>query len=181
MRTHRSCDRGRSRRIGAGLALATLIGAIAGLLSVSAVTVAQAKSARATPRVPSAEASAKYLRRRPRSIVYSGDGAALLAGTAGLRSHLRWTTWSDRQARGRGADWHDTCKPSCAQGRYFAYPALIHLYRPRSVGGHRVFTRLTITYTAKHPPYPAYRPRSITYVLRYSRSYGTSYFWGGPH
>lgn len=160
--------------------VATFVSALGGLAPTT-VSPAQATALQATPRAPSASGPANLLRRRPYSITYSGDGSALLAGRSRIRAHLRWTTWTNRQARGWGADWHDNCTPDCARGSYHAYPAIVHLYRPRQVGGYRVFTRMTVTYTAKHPPYPAYQARSVTYVLRFSRLYGTSYFWRGPY
>lgn len=174
--------RTRTSRLGTGrppAARAALVALLcASTTAMAPVAAAQARSSRPTPRVPRADAPAKYLRWRPHSIVYSEDGASLFAGTGRIHAHMRWTMWNQRQARGRGADWHDDCTPSCAGGTYHSYPATVHLYRPRRLGGHRVFTRMTIAYTtARRPPYPAYRDGAMTYSVGYSTKYGTSYFW----
>jgi hypothetical protein len=131
------------------------------------------------PRVPTDSGgtpSSSRFQRKPWSIVYSGDGAALLAGRHGIRSHLKWTAWNTSQGRGWGDDWHNNCSPDCARGTYFGYPVNVHVYRPRIVDGYLLFTRLTVTYTGARPPYPAYRHRSLTYRLRYDSQFNV-FFW----
>ncbi len=159
------------------------ITAAAGLLACTATSIsaAQATTTPATPRLvteagaPRATTSA--LRRTPRQIVYSGDGSALIAGTGRISAHLRWTSWTASAGVGTGADWHDNCRPSCAQGTYHAYPVRIRAYRPRRVGGVELFTRITTTFTHASPPYPGYRHRSVTYRLQYR---DRVFFWTIP-
>lgn len=116
---------------------------------------------------------------KPIQIVYSGDGQAFLAGTGSTSSHLVWTTWSSRQGRGRGADWHNNCVPNCAEGTFTAYPATVRVYRPRRVAGYLLFTRMTTTYIRTQPPYPGYRRPAVTYKLDYDARTNTL-FWSVP-
>lgn len=157
----------------------------AGALAVlTLLVIPAAASALSTPLVANtnSESNGHGLFRRPELVVYSADGAAFVSGQGvpGSPVHpgrLHWTTWNSSEARAWGADWHDNCEPSCAQGTYFPYRANVHLYRPRVVGGHWLFTRMTVTYTGQRPPHPAYRTRaSWTMRLGYSAQYAT-YFW----
>ena len=132
-----------------------------------------------TPRIPAASGGApRYANftRKAVRIIYSGDGSALLAGPDEISRHLRWTTWTATQGRASGADWHDDCIPDCARGTYTAYPASVHVYRPRVLGGYLLFTRMTVAYLGASPPYPAFRPASVTYRLDFQASYN-SFFW----
>jgi hypothetical protein len=73
-----------------------------------------------------------------------------------------------------GADWHDNCTPNCAEGTYSSYRANVHLDRPRVLGSYWLFTRMTVTYTDRRPPYPIYQKSSSwTMHLEYSRQYDT--------
>ena len=157
------------RRRGAVLGLAVL---------VALAAAAQATPLHQTPRVLASGGTPPYARFQwePFRIVYSGDGAALVAGRGGISNHLRWTTWNHKEGLAWGANWHDNCIPSCAQGTYFAYRANVRVYRPRQVGTRLLFTRLTVTYTGARPPYPAYPHRSITYELRVDAVYN-DFFW----
>lgn len=92
-------------------------------------------------------------------------------------SHLTWTSWNLTGGRAWGADWHNNCTPDCARGTYFAYRANVHVYRPEHMAGHMLFTRMTVTYTGAHPPYPAYRHGSVTYTLHYAPTYGGDFWW----
>ena len=115
--------------------------------------------------------------RRPPQLVYSGDGNAQLAGRHGIRSRLRWDRWGAREAVGRGDDWHNDCNPDCADGTFYGYPARVRLYRPGHIANRPVFTRMTVTYTGKRPPYPAYRHKSITYKFRCGHTGCQDRFW----
>jgi hypothetical protein len=139
---------------------------------------AEATPLHRTPRLPSSGGSLPNVafQRKPFRIVYSGDGAALLAGRGRISNHLTWTKWNAKEGRAWGADWHDNCKPDCATGTYFAYRANVHVYRPRYLAGYLLFTRMTVAYTGSRPPYPAYRHGSVTYKLHYDAQY-ESFFW----
>ena len=86
---------------------------------------------------------------RPAEIVYAGDGSRVLGGFDGLEEgdvlhpgHLTWTTWTERQASGRGAVWLNDCTPVCADGKFTPHAVVVETFRPRD--GH--FTRLTLRY-----------------------------------
>lgn len=111
-------------------------------------------------------------------MVYSGDGAASLAGRGSTFGRLRWTSWTRTGGLAWGADWHDNCVPDCANGTYHDYPANVHVYRPQRVGGYLLFTRMTVDYIGARPPYPAYGHASITFRLDYNAAYNT-FFWTG--
>jgi len=117
---------------------------------------------------------------RPREIVYTGDSSAFVAGRGGSARHpasLHWTAWAAAQASAPASDWHDNCRPDCASGSFRAYQAVLRLSRPAMLGGHLVFTRMTVTYTGARPPYPANRSGSWTASLRYSAKPDATYFW----
>lgn len=145
---------------------------------VAAPLAARATQLHQTPRVPAFGGSAAYagFQWKPYRIIYSGDGAALLAGRSGISSHLTWTSWTQTVGRAWGADWHNNCVPDCARGTYSAYRANIRVYRPRQLGGYLLFTRMTVTYKVPPPPYLAYRHGFITFKLDYSAPYNT-FFW----
>jgi hypothetical protein len=93
---------------------------------------------------------------RPGTIIYTGDGSGLLAGRGTRSRHpkfgrLHWTSWNATEARAFGADWVNNCVPFCAAGTFTPYPVNIRAYRPRLLEGHRIFTRLRVTYTGRLP------------------------------
>lgn len=147
------------------------------IIIACAVLQSAATAAAATPRGFDGGA----LKRRPATIIYTGDGSALLAGRgrsgAQAFGHLHWTSWGRRSARAWGDDWHDNCLPDCAGGTFTGYHANVTLHRPGWLGGRRVFTRLTVTYPRSRPPYPFYRHhRTWTARLVWTGSPGV-YFW----
>ena len=157
--------------------MSKLIGVVA--VALAAGVGSQAAAAAAIPLAEAGETSAAHgLAYRPARIIYSGDGAAFLAGrgtSARSPGRLRWRTWNAAQALGYGATWQDDCKPDCATGSYFSYPSNVRMYRPRVLGGHLVFTRMTVTFPAARPPYPAYRSGSWTASLHFTST--LSYYW----
>ena len=155
--------------------------AAAGSLAAAASAAAGASTAlaAATPLVAAnlSGPGARALARAPKQVVYTEDGSGFLAGrgrSARSPGRLRWLATTSSQARASGADWFDNCRPSCATGTFRAYPATLRLYRPAVLGGHLVFTRMTVTYTGARPPYPAAGDGSWTASLRYSAHL---YFW----
>jgi hypothetical protein len=107
----------------------------------------------ALPRSPaSLGASAKSLKIKPRSIVFTGDGTGLLSGpNANSTSGISWTSWTATSALGAGAEQVNNCEPSCAAGKFTAYPVKIEQWRPRPLGSATVFTRMTIWFTGARP------------------------------
>jgi hypothetical protein len=83
---------------------------------------------------------------RPAWISYTGDGTGFIGGSDGSGpadpGHLRWRRYTHRQASARGVVWLNDCEPDCADGRFHARPAKVHVFRPR----HGRFTRLTLKY-----------------------------------
>jgi hypothetical protein len=85
---------------------------------------------------------------RPSSFILTcADAGDVLTG-------LHWVDWAS-QAFGTGIEMINTCKPSCAEGKFVSYPALVALWRPEPLPGHPgvlYFTRITKVYTANRPP-----------------------------
>lgn len=85
---------------------------------------------------------------RPSSFILTcADAGDVLTG-------LHWVDWAS-QAFGTGTEMINTCKPSCAEGKFVSYPALVALWRPEPLRGHPgvlYFTRITRVYTANRPP-----------------------------
>lgn len=99
---------------------------------------------------------------KPYSIVDSGDGSGVIAGTPmrGARGidrlfgRIRWTSWSYAiGASGTGKQWIDDCVPDCAGGKFAGYRVKLHAYRPALVGGQWIFSRITMVYTHNRPRY----------------------------
>jgi hypothetical protein len=131
----------------------------AGRTPRSVVTPASGGQAGVLPRVPvyeDAPLHGKGLQVRPYQIVNTGDGSGVLSGASLRHGKLRWSVWNGSEGLGRGDDWLDDCNPDCARGTFHAYPANIKVFRPRTLGGYYVFTRMTITYT-RSTPYPGHR------------------------
>lgn len=131
--------------------------------------------AQPTPRIPAYGGVPRYagFQSKPFWIIYSGDGAALLAGRGSTSSRLHWTSWNAAEGDAWGADWHNNCVPDCARGTFFAFRATVKVYRPRRPGGYLLFTRMRVTYTGKRPP--GYAHQTLVFRLSYSPQYGTYY------
>lgn len=118
---------------------------------------------------------------KPYSIIDSGDGSGVIAGTpmhSGSRidrhfGRIHWTSWSyAKGASGRGDQWIDDCDPDCAGGRFSAFAVKLHAYRPALVGGQWIFSRITMTYTHNRPQYGGHRwPRTETLKVGSSNGY----------
>ena len=117
---------------------------------------------------------------RPGSIVYTGDGTGVLAGRGTRSRHpkfgrLHWTAWNPTEGRAFGADWVNNCVPFCAAGTFTPYPVNIKVFRPRLLSGHRIFTRMQVTYTGKLPQ----RVHDRVQIWTVDDSHG-QYFWSFP-
>lgn len=60
--------------------------------------------------------------------------------------HATYTSWSPKLAEGRGTYVYNTCTPSCAAGTFKHHPVSFMLYRPKTVGGKKLFTRMSVSY-----------------------------------
>jgi hypothetical protein len=149
---------------------------------VMAASMASAATA-SVPKLVSSAGPARAGRNpqvRPHTIIYTGDGSGLLAGTgkASRRPHfgrLDWTGWSATGAQATGANWINNCRPSCANGRFSSYPVKIRAFRPRVVAGLKIFTRMKVSYTAHLPSFVHHRTR--VWKIRHT---GHAYFWVFP-
>lgn len=117
---------------------------------------------------------------RPGTIIYTGDGSGLLAGRGTRSRHpqfgrLHWTSWKTSEGRAFGADWVNNCLPFCAAGTFTPYPVNIRVYRPRTLEGHRIFTRMQVTYTGKLPE----RVHNRVQIWKVEASH-RQYFWQFP-
>lgn len=113
----------------------------------------------------------------PSEIVYTGDGTGVLAGAhiGSGSSAILWSRWLTRAATGTGFNQLNDCRPSCAGGSFHGYRVRIEMWRPRTLGGARVFTRLTIWYVRHRP---RGEPRHFTFTDTYRR--GSGFGWGPP-
>lgn len=60
--------------------------------------------------------------------------------------HATYTSWSAKSADGSGNYVYNTCLPSCAAGTFKHHPVSFTLYRPRTVSGKKLFTRMSVSY-----------------------------------
>lgn len=163
---------GRGRLVVAALIVAAVIGAFAadafasGTLPVSPIYL---------------DATAAYngLQVRPATITYTGDGTGFLGGARvrDRKSHIHWTKWTTKVALGTGFNQLNDCIPFCARGRYHGFRVKIELWRPRTVAGRLVFTRLTIFYTGRRP---SGEPRHYTFTDTYRGGTGGGYSRSPP-
>jgi hypothetical protein len=61
-------------------------------------------------------------------------------------THATYSSWSAGSAQGHGTFTYNTCTPSCAAGTFKHHPVTFVLRRVRSVGGVRLFTRMSVSY-----------------------------------
>lgn len=120
----------------------------------------------------------------PKQIVYTGDGTGLLGGADvgdDAQSGIDWTNWTSSTAEGSGFNQLNDCEPSCAGGKYRGYAVKIELWRPRTLAGTLVFTRMTIFYEKSRP---RHEPRHYTFTDTYTAGvdgYEGGYGWGPPN
>jgi hypothetical protein len=161
-----------SRPARVAVAIAVLVFGILGAGATSASSAAKARNLPVVPVYLQAMAP-DGLKIRPAFIIYTGDGSGYFGGRT-RRGRIRWSTWSSRRAAGRGYDQIDDCTPDCARGHFAAYPVRIKLRRPRELGHHLVFTRLSIFYPNRHP---GSGPRHFTLDDVYTDG---AYYWNPP-
>ena len=69
------------------------------------------------------------------------------------------------QAVGSGVNWLDNCRPDCASGKYYGYPARLRAYGPQNGRFTRLWTR--VRYHGKW--------RTHSWKLVHNRG---SWYWG---
>jgi hypothetical protein len=60
--------------------------------------------------------------------------------------HATYSKWGANFASGTGSYFYNTCTPSCAAGTLKHHPVTFSLYRPKTVSGQRLFTRMDVSY-----------------------------------
>jgi hypothetical protein len=148
---------GRSSRRAAGLCLAATAALLIAASQGLATTQDPARTSGALPLAPAtlgATQISNQLQVEPTTIVYTGDGTGFLAGASvrNRKSGIAWTRWTSETALGTGFNQLNNCNPSCAGGKYRGYPVRIELWRPQTLAGTLVFTRMTIFYEKSRPP-----------------------------
>ncbi|HWX43894.1 MAG TPA: hypothetical protein VNY52_01060 [Solirubrobacteraceae bacterium] len=121
-------------------------------------------------------ATGEYLQVRPATITYTGDGTGFLGGAnvRNRRAGIDWTKWTSATALGTGFNQLDNCNPDCARGMFHGYAVKIELWRPRTLAGTLVFTRMTIFYTRSRP---RAEPPHYTFTDTYEHG---GFGWGPP-
>ena len=84
---------------------------------------------------------------RPRQITIACGDANLYA------TGLRWRSWSARGAVAAGTGHANDCTPSCAAGRFHAFPLTIRLATPIACGARREFARIEWSGRRSHGSY----------------------------
>lgn len=118
----------------------------------------------------------------PKLIIYTGDGTGLLAGANVGKGHssIDWTKWTSTIAVGTGFNQLNDCEPSCAGGTYTGYAVKIEMWRPETLAGTLVFTRMTILYAKRRPHgEPRHYTFTDTYLPGVEGAEG-GYGWGPP-
>jgi hypothetical protein len=153
------------------------------LIAVVAVStaVASASASRTLPLSPTyldATTASNALKVEPQTITYTGDGTGFLGGAVANSdgSSIHWTKWTRHVALGSGFNQLNNCSPSCAGGTFHGYRVKIEVWRPRTLAGTLVFTRMTIFYQRGRP---RGEPRHYTFTDSYRRDTG-GYSWGPP-
>ena len=86
---------------------------------------------------------------RPKSFILTcADDGSFLSG-------LSWSRWTPQQAIATGVHRLNDCTPSCAEGKFRSYPAIVTFWRGEPVAGHpgeKYFTMITVRYTGPRPP-----------------------------
>ena len=152
------------------------------LLGAMVIVAAGASASGTLPVSPTslgATAAADGLQVKPATITYTGDGTGLLGGrnVRDRNSGIDWTQWTANVALGSGFNQLNNCTPSCAGGTFRGYPVRIELWRPRTLSGTLVYTRMTIFYKKHHPPG---EQKHYTFTDVHIGGVGGGYGWGPP-
>jgi hypothetical protein len=115
---------------------------------------------------------------RPPEIVYTGDGSGFFAGRGHSVRHdgkIKWTSYGASSAKGTAANWLNNCTPSCAGGKFTAYPVTLSLSHAQTEHGHDIFTRMVVTYTGALPS--GVKHHKQTWTVKYTHG---AYVWHFP-
>ena len=133
----------RSRK--ARLQLAVIgVAAIAAIAVAGGASVAAAQSGSRAVAAPVVINCSGHAVTKPKTYVLScADGNSYL-------KRLHWASWGGSAAFASGTSVFNDCTPSCVNGHFHSFTALVALWRPEALPGHagqRYFTRLTIIYS----------------------------------
>ena len=153
------------------------------LALIGALVLATAAAAASLPGVLAdggTVAKGKNVLVRPKQIVYTGDGTGFFAGPGMAGRHptpgkLKWSSWTNGGAQATGDDWINNCEPFCAAGKFSQHAVTLTLFRPRTMLGLRVFTRMRVHYT--HGSDPLTHRSTATFTLTRT---GKQLFWNIP-
>jgi len=130
---------------------ATLIGAVAATLLLLVPA-----SAGAIAPVKVSECGLKKPTTQPKSLILTCADAGVIL------NHLKWRYWGEQVATAMGTSTENDCKPNCAAGHDHDFGIVATLWRVKSnTAGGAQYTRVTVTYTGKHPG-----RRAVVYDLR---------------
>ena len=162
------------RRIAARALLIVVVG-----IGVAAVGASALVALPVVPTFLNAGAASNGLQVEPATITYTGDGTGILGGAnvRNQKSGIHWTKWTTHGALGSGFNQLNNCNPSCAGGTFRGYRVQIELWRPRTLAGALVFTRMTIFYITSHPNG---EPRHYTFTDTHIGGTGGGFSWGPP-
>jgi hypothetical protein len=154
-----------------------------GSLSLTFAGVAADASASGTlpvsPRFLRATTAYDGLRVKPATITYTGDGTGFFGGpnVRNRNSGIDWTKWTTDVALGSGYNQLNNCEPDCAGGTFTGSAVKIEMWRPQTLHGTLVFTRMTIFYKHSHP---SGAQSHYTFTDTYTGGIGGGYGWGPP-
>jgi hypothetical protein len=115
---------------------------------------------------------------RPGEIIYTGDGSGLFAGRGHSIAHpgkIKWTSYGATSAKATAANWLNNCTPSCAGGKFTAYPVTLSLSQAQTVHGRDIFTHMVVSYTGKLPS--GVNQHKQTWTVKYKDG---AYIWHFP-
>jgi hypothetical protein len=149
------------------------------MIGVSAADARGSDTLTVSPVFIRATAAFDGLQVKPVRITYTGDGSGFLGGenARDLHSGIDWTKWTAELALGTGVNQLDDCEPDCAGGTFHGHRVRIELWRPRTLSGTLVFTRMTIFYEGTRP---AGESSHYTFTDVYIAGTGGGYGWGPP-
>ncbi len=130
--------------------LASIMLSALAVVAVSLPLTASAATSRTavTDRTPAPRPTVAVYNCGSRPEVRPGTFDILCNGSEVL-SHLQWTSWTLPMASGTGVDNVDSCKPSCAHGRWQREDVDVVLWRSVAVPHHAgrfAYTRMTLLY-----------------------------------
>ena len=108
-------------------------------------------------------------------LVKPSDYILTCADAGSVLEHLVWASWTAQQAVATGVHELNSCTPSCAEGTFTGYPAVVTLWRSEPVSGQpgeQYFTRITVRYTGPRPPAYTSNGQLVRHPARWTEPLG---------